>query len=583
MTVNQLLPTISEILARQGLESSLDFYQNTVPSGGSSPYTVYYASKQQLKAEREWCGAIKAINQLLRQLIIQQGQQRSRTYCSEVRKKDLTHATARETLTEDRPPPPLTPSLASHPTACQGLVLSGPSPVLVHPALALNFATQVFVPQIPGWEGFSVPTRQRLSLLPSSSNDCEASVPPTFAVPLLRDDPQANEPFCIVLTSRFSLVMVLGKDAKGCPAFQFSFDPDVVEQALELLRRRSLSIRSQAEGQSSDQFPDPVKLLDRWIEQFPLVDPNYKTVMQFSRLLLESLPLDSEKPRETMRMLNPASKPKSQSQEVFVNVSGPQHSNGHLPHSQTAADGSLDASQVELIQAISHEVRTPLATIRTLTRLLLKRKTFDPDIVRKRLEMIDHECTTQIDRFNLIFRAVELELSQTKQASENKTQKPSVQLTPMSLGDILQSSLPRWQKQATQRNHTLEVNLPQKLPHVVSDPTMLDQVLTGVIENFTRSLPSGSHIQVEVRLAGHQLKLQLESQSKSQQACPFGTATKSSLKSIGRLLMFQPETGALSLNMAVTKNLFEALGGKLVVRQRSQQGKVMTIFLPLKS
>ncbi|WP_039897251.1 HAMP domain-containing sensor histidine kinase [Lyngbya sp. PCC 8106] len=583
MTVNQLLPTISEILARQGLESSLDFYQNTVPSGGSSPYTVYYASKQQLKAEREWCGAIKAIHQLLRQLIIQQGQERSRTSCSEVRKKDLTHATGRETLTEDRPPPQLTTPPVSHPSTCQGLVLSGPSPVLVHPALALNFATQVFVPQIPDWEEFSIPTRQRLSLLPSTSKDFETSVPPTFAFPLLRDDPQANEPFCIVLTSRFSLVMVLGEDAKGCPAFQFSFDPDVVEQALELLRRRSRSIRSQAEGQSSDQLPDPVKVLDRWIEQFPLVDPNYKTVMQFSRLLLENLPLDSEKPRETMRMLNPASQPKSQSQEVFVNVSGPQHSNGHLPHSQTAADGSLDASQVELIQAISHEVRTPLATIRTLTRLLLKRQKFDPEIVRKRLEMIDHECTTQIDRFNLIFRAVELELSQTKQASDNKTQKPSVQLTPMSLGDILQSSLPRWQKQATQRNHTLEVNLPQKLPHVVSDPTMLDQVLTGVIENFTRSLPSGSHIQVEVRLAGHQLKLQLESQSKSQQPCPFGTATKSSLKSIGRLLMFQPETGALSLNMAVTKNLFEALGGKLVVRQRSQQGKVMTIFLPLKS
>jgi signal transduction histidine kinase len=45
--------------------------------------------------------------------------------------------------------------------------------------------------------------------------------------------------------------------------------------------------------------------------------------------------------------------------------------------------------------------------------------------------------------------------------------------------------------------------------------------------------------------------------------------------------MFQPETGNLSLNMNVTKNLFQALGGKFVVRQKPEEGEVLTIFLPL--
>jgi signal transduction histidine kinase len=47
------------------------------------------------------------------------------------------------------------------------------------------------------------------------------------------------------------------------------------------------------------------------------------------------------------------------------------------------------------------------------------------------------------------------------------------------------------------------------------------------------------------------------------------------------MLMFQPETGNLSLNLSVTKNLFQAIGGKLIVRNRPQQGQVLTIFLPL--
>ena len=45
--------------------------------------------------------------------------------------------------------------------------------------------------------------------------------------------------------------------------------------------------------------------------------------------------------------------------------------------------------------------------------------------------------------------------------------------------------------------------------------------------------------------------------------------------------MFQPETGCLSLNWDVTKNMFQALGGKLTVRQRTKQDKELTIFLPL--
>jgi hypothetical protein len=76
----------------------------------------------------------------------------------------------------------------------------------------------------------------------------------------------------------------------------------------------------------------------------------------------------------------------------------------------------------------------------------------------------------------------------------------------------------------------------------------------------------------EFVLAGNQLKLQLESQDDSNNSNS-GVAPKSPLKSIGPLLMFQPETGSLSLNMSVTKNLFQALGGKLVVRQRSKTRK----------
>jgi signal transduction histidine kinase len=227
---------------------------------------------------------------------------------------------------------------------------------------------------------------------------------------------------------------------------------------------------------------------------------------------------------------------------------------------------------VELLQAIAHEVRTPLATIRTLTKLLLKRRNLDADVI-KRLEAIDRECSEQIDRFGLIFRAVELETA-------SDTKKP-VHLTSTSLTQVFNSCIPRWQKQATRRNLTLDAIVPPKMPPVVSDPSLLDRVLTGAIENFTSTLPAGSNVRVEVVLAGHQLKVELHSKQPGVFTPAQSTSTQQTLRSIGQMLMFQPETGNLSLNLSVTKNLFQAIGGKLIVRNRPQQGQVLTIFLPL--
>ena len=70
---------------------------------------------------------------------------------------------------------------------------------------------------------------------------------------------------------------------------------------------------------------------------------------------------------------------------------------------------------LNLLEAITHEVRTPLATIRTLIRSLLRRKDL-ADVVVNRLRQIDVECSEQIDRFGLIFHAAELQRAQRGQS-----------------------------------------------------------------------------------------------------------------------------------------------------------------------
>ncbi|BAZ49896.1 histidine kinase [Nostoc sp. NIES-4103] len=422
----------------------------------------------------------------------------------------------------------------------QGLVLAAPAPLFSQPMLTQSLQTVTFTAK----------PFNPLALMPFQMPDAiaiadEQVTPHESVLPLLPADPLATEQFCLVFTDQFRLVLVLAEHKNGNKTFSFSFEPEVVQQAWRSLGARVILTN-----------PDLFGELDALVEKYSPVAPDYRTVIQFSQLLLQQF----TEPIEETEL-------RGQEDTAKEETCTRQHSDtaNFLP--------SPHRPDVELLQAFAHEVRTPLTTIRTMTRLLLKRRDLPANVIT-RLEIIDHECTEQIDRMELLFKAAELETSTSVKSA-------NTQLTPMCLDQILQQSIPRWQQAANRRNLTLDVVLPQQLPTVVSNPNMLDRVLTGLMENFTRSLPAGSCIQVQVIPAGDQLKLQLLPQFQCEDASKAATPAPPIRKALGQLLMFQPETGTISLNIAATKHLFQAIGGKLIVRQRPHYGEVLTIFLPL--
>ena len=77
------------------------------------------------------------------------------------------------------------------------------------------------------------------------SKSFKSSSPAAHLLPLLEDDPLAQERFAFVLTPEFSLVLVLGKDADDELRFQFSFMPQVVDSVWRVLRSRIRLARPQ--------------------------------------------------------------------------------------------------------------------------------------------------------------------------------------------------------------------------------------------------------------------------------------------------------------------------------------------------
>ncbi|MGI0482568.1 sensor histidine kinase [Geminocystis sp. CENA526] len=401
----------------------------------------------------------------------------------------------------------------------QGLIISSPTPIIQDIKLISNLETVVF----------SGKNNSQIALMPCDNQEQFKQIPASSFIDVFLDvnDSLNSEQFCLVLTNKFSCI-VLKSINNYQDKFQFSFCPEIIKKVWLLLKTRLII---------SENYH--TEYVEELFNKFYPHIPDYKIITKFTHYLLQYLSLE------------------------------PNHRPEHNRISRQSNSISLKKTplppypEFELLQALTHEIRTPLATIKTLTKLLLKKAKNTPELV-KHLESIEQECTEQINRMELIFRAAEL---------ESKTAvKCAVKLVPISLEQILNQSIPHWKKQAQRRNIFLDIVVPHKLPQIVSEPSMLTQILTGLMEKFTRNLPSGGNFKVLILPAGDQLKLQFFSES---------NINNDPEKCLGKLLLFKPNTGGLFLSHDVTKNIFHALGGKFIIKQKPDRGEVLTIFLPL--
>ncbi|MEB3308322.1 MAG: sensor histidine kinase [Cyanobacteriota bacterium] len=228
-------------------------------------------------------------------------------------------------------------------------------------------------------------------------------------------------------------------------------------------------------------------------------------------------------------------------------------------------------TELALLEALTHEVRTPLATIRTLIRSLLRRRDIS-DLVRHRLEQIDGECSEQIDRFGLIFLAAELQDLPESDSATTRLARTDLSALLEQLGEL-------WQRQLSRRSLTLELVIAADLPAVLSDPVRLETMLGGLVDRFSRGLPAGSTVTVSLQAAGSRLKLRLGS----------SVATAGGVRNSGRddgpgrqelvgpVLSWNPTTGSLQLSREATQRLFARMGGRLT--ERGEHG--LTVFFPI--
>ena len=241
---------------------------------------------------------------------------------------------------------------------------------------------------------------------------------------------------------------------------------------------------------------------------------------------------------------------------------GPNH---NIQNSLKNDKKNVQITEAKLLTAISHEVRTPLATIRTLISSTLKKYNMD-ESMRNRLIQIDNECNEQIDRFGLIFNAAELVSNEVPSLNN---------LAKINLDEIFHKLAPVWNKQLNRRGISLKIDIPSQLPQILSDSEKLELMLRGLIDKNTRGLKEGSTLILELRPAGQKLKLQLRVQKLESKKKELKTRDNGS--DLGPVLNWNPQTGSLQLSQNATQKLLASLGGHVTKRRNTG----LTVFFPI--
>jgi two-component system sensor histidine kinase KdpD len=215
-----------------------------------------------------------------------------------------------------------------------------------------------------------------------------------------------------------------------------------------------------------------------------------------------------------------------------------------------------------LLAAVSHDLRTPLASIKALTTGWL-----EPDVEWSFIETREflHSIDTETDRLNKLVENL-LDMSRLQAGALNPS-KGSV-----GLDEIVPAAL----ASLSERSLDIVVDVPETLPRLQVDAALVERAVANIVDNALRHSHREGSVRIEAaEVAGH-VHLRIVDRG-------LGIA------SADREQMFQPfqrlgDTNAatgVGLGLAVSKGFVEAVGGELSVEDTPGGGITMVLRFPV--
>jgi two-component system sensor histidine kinase KdpD len=217
-----------------------------------------------------------------------------------------------------------------------------------------------------------------------------------------------------------------------------------------------------------------------------------------------------------------------------------------------------------LLSAVSHDLRTPLASITgAASSLRSQREKLSPETRDDLLESIGDEAER-------LSRLVSNLLDMTRLQSGVELRRD---LYP--LEELVGSALQRLEPQLSGRQVT--VDLPDNLPFVSVDDVLIGQLLVNIIENATKYSAAGTPIEVAAQASSDAVTLEVRDRGS-------GFAPEDEQRIFEKFYRGRSDSArGAGLGLAICRAIVEAHGGHISAFNRMDGGAVFRIVLPLES
>jgi signal transduction histidine kinase len=229
-----------------------------------------------------------------------------------------------------------------------------------------------------------------------------------------------------------------------------------------------------------------------------------------------------------------------------------------------------DRTRRELLAHLSHDLRTPLATMQGYVEILsLKSEQLSSDEKDKYLTIVQRNLSQLKRLIDQIFELAHLENGQI-----------TVNLETFSIGELLHDILAKFALKAKEKGLTLQLEPKQCRLNVYSDIAKLERIMTNLIENAIRHTENGGQITITIGESQDKVQVSVSDTgsgiSKEDIAYIFDARYRASNA-------VEDKTHHAGLGLAITQKLSAILQAELIVNSELGHGSCFSLSLPIKS
>jgi NtrC-family two-component system sensor histidine kinase KinB len=222
----------------------------------------------------------------------------------------------------------------------------------------------------------------------------------------------------------------------------------------------------------------------------------------------------------------------------------------------------FDRMRSEFVLRASHELRTPMASVRMGLGLLGEKMKFEPG---SRDEELYETVQQEVKRMAHLLTDL-LDLSRLRVGEQ------TMERTPTDVADLVAAADRRFSPAATSGEIALHAEIEPGLPRLELCRSAFDRVLDNLLNNALRHTPPGGSITLRAARSGPQVTIAV-------------TDTGEGIASNQLALIFQPfvqigaRRGGAGLGLAICKEIVTQHGGQIAVASQLRSGTTFTITL----